>query len=158
MSDFPQSLNLTTLVYMLIASFLGSIGGWFARRNREPAEVAKIQAETRQIHTSSDISLGGITLETFREIQQIIQKAEDRRAEWHAREEEMRSQILFWRNKAEELDGQLADAQETVWKIEAENTAYEEQIKKMSATLTLKDTNYDNTKHLPIGPLDHPKE
>lgn len=143
---------------MLLASFLGAVGGWFGRRKREPLELDKLRAETRQIHTLSDTSLGGITLETFREIQAIIQKAEDRRAEWHAREEEMRSQILFWRNKAEELDGQLADAQEEIWRIQAENTAYEGQVKKMKATLTIANKNYDNTQDIPVGPLDHPKE
>lgn len=158
MNDFPQPLNLTTLVYVAVASFLGYVGHWLKERKRQPHELRKLDAETRQIHTTAEISPVGITLETLREIQTVIRKAEDRRAEWHAKEEEMRTQILFWRNKAEELDGQLADVQETVWRIEAENTAYEEQIKKMSATLTLKDTNYDNTKHLPIGPLDHPQE
>lgn len=85
---------------------------WF-KRKREPAEVAKINAETRNIHTSSDVSFGGLTLETFREIQAVIQKAEDRRAEWHLREEQMRGQIIHWRCKAEELDGELIETRES---------------------------------------------
>jgi hypothetical protein len=111
MSDFPQPLNLTTILYMALASILAWVGGWLKGRKKEHAETRKLDAETRQIHTSSDIAPLGITLETFREIQAVIQKAEQRREEWHTREEQMRVQIVFWRNKAEELDGKLIDEQ-----------------------------------------------
>lgn len=112
MQDFPQSLNLTTLVYMLLASFLGAVGGWFGRRNREPHEVAKLRAETKSIHISAENSQVGVGLETLREIQAVIEKAERRREEWQAREDELRSQIRFWRCKSEELDGELIDSRD----------------------------------------------
>lgn len=112
MQEFPQSLNLTTLVYMALAGFIGSVGGWFARRKREPHEVAKLQAETKSIHITAENSQVGVGLETLREIQAVIEKAERRREEWQAREDELRSQIRFWRCKSEELDGELIDSRD----------------------------------------------
>lgn len=150
MNDFPQSLNLTTLMYMLIASFLGSIGGWVARRNREPVELDRVRAETKQIHTTAEISPVGITLETLREIQAVIQKAEDRRAEWHAKEEQMRGQIVHWRCKAEELDGVAIDLREENAQHETRAKLHEHQIKKLKALLSYHNISY--------AELDHPKE
>ncbi len=49
--------NLTQLFWLLLASFLGWIGGWLSRRKREPVEIARVQAETRQINVSTDVSL-----------------------------------------------------------------------------------------------------
>jgi chromosome segregation ATPase len=94
---------------------------------------------------AAEISPVGITLETLREIQVVIQKAEDRREEWRLREEQMRSQIGFWRNKAEELDGELTDSREANGLLRSENASYENQIKTMKATLTLREKNYDGT-------------
>lgn len=146
--------DLITLLYVVLASSLGWLGGWLKGRNKDHAEVRKIDAETRQIHTSSDIAPLGITLETFREIQAVIQKAETRREEWHQREEQMRTQIVFWRNKCEELDGELIDAREENDKLKSEVELYDEEIKRMKATLTLRSQNYDNTKHLPVKPTE----
>lgn len=134
---------------MLVASFLGAVGGWFGRRKREPLELDKLRAETRQIHTTSDISLGGITLETFREIQAVIQKAEDRRAEWHTKEEQMRGQVIHWRCKAEELDGKVIELQEQNAQHETRARLHEHQIKKLKALLSYHNISYSE--------LDHPK-
>lgn len=150
MSDFPQSLNLTTLVYMLVASFLGWVGGWFTRRKREPVELDKVRAETKQIHTSTDLSFGSVTLETLREIQAVIDKAEARREEWHAKEEQLRGQIIHWRCKAEELDGQLIDVRDENAQHETRARLHEHQIKKLKALLSYHNISY--------AELDHPKE
>lgn len=150
MQEFPQSLNLTTLVYMLIASFLGSIGGWFARRRREPVELDKVRAETKQIHTSADLSFGSVTLETLREIQAVIDKAEKRRDEWHQKEEQMRGQIIHWRCKAEELDGVVIELQELNAQHETRARLHEHQVKKLKALLSYHNISY--------AELDTPRE
>lgn len=49
--------DLTTLLYVVIATSLGWVGGWITRRKREPAEIAKLSAETRQIEVNTDVSL-----------------------------------------------------------------------------------------------------
>lgn len=149
MNDFPQPLNLTTLVYVAVASFLGYVGHWLKERKRQPHELRKLDAETKQIHTTAEISPVGITLETLREIQAVIQKAEDRRAEWHAKEEQMRGQIVHWRCKAEELDGQLIDLRDQNAQHETRAQLHEHQIRKLKALLSYHNISY--------AELDHPK-
>lgn len=148
MSDFPQPLNLATLLYLAVATSLGWVGGWLARRNREPHELRKLEAETHQIHTSTEISPVGITLETLREIQAVIQKAEQRREEWHAREEQMRTQIIFWRNKAEELDGELIDSRQANGLLESRATHQSNQNKRLKGLL--------DEHQIPYAELDQP--
>lgn len=56
--------DLTTLLYVAIASILGWIGGWIRGRKKEGAEVLhlsaqadKTSAEARQINVNTDITL-----------------------------------------------------------------------------------------------------
>jgi hypothetical protein len=140
-------------VYVAVAAFLAYGGGlitaWF-RRKHGPAEVAKLNAETRNIHTTADVSFGGLTLETFREIQSVIQKAEARREEWLAREEQMRNQILFWRNKAEELDGQLIDERYEHAQTQTRLKMKKDDLEKAMGII--------KGHHLSFAELDHPRE
>lgn len=112
-STAPHVWLLVSNAITAFITFAGTLTALWFKRKREPAEVRKIDAETRNIHTTSDVAFGGLTLETFREIQTVIQKAEDRRAEWHAKEEQLRGQIVHWRCKAEELDGELIETRES---------------------------------------------
>lgn len=82
------------------------------KQKREPAEVRKIDAEARSIHISTEVAQHGIAIETWREIQAVIEKAEVRREAWLLKEEQLRTQIMFWRNKSEELDGELIDSRD----------------------------------------------
>lgn len=150
MSDFPQPLNLATLLYLAVATSLGWIGGWLARRKREPHELRKLEAETKQIQTSSEISPVGITLETLREIQQVIDKAEKRREEWHLREEQMRGQIVHWRCRAEELDGELVDSRQANGLMDTRLKLHEHQVRRLKALLDFHGISY--------AELDHPKQ
>jgi predicted nuclease with TOPRIM domain len=143
---------------LTIATILAAISGWITRRKREPIEIDKLRAETKSIHITAENAQVGVGMEAFREMQAVILKAEQRREEWHAKEEQLRTQIVFWRNNCEELDGKLAEAQEAIWKLESENSSYAQQIKQMHATLILEDKNYDNTKHLPVRGSEKPKE
>lgn len=138
---------------LALATLLAALGGWLARRKREPHEIDKLRAETKSIHVTAETTEINLGRELMREMQTIIDKAETRREEWHLKEEQMRGMIVFWRNKAEEFDGKLADAQEAIWKMQSEMENYENQLVQMRATLTIKDTNYDNTKHLAVEPL-----
>lgn len=54
-SSIPHSL--LQVLWLLLASSLGWLGGWLTRRKREPHEIAKISAETRQISINTDVSL-----------------------------------------------------------------------------------------------------
>lgn len=149
-STAPHVWLLVSNAITAFVTFVTTLTALWFKRKREPAEVRKIDAETRQIHTSSDVTFGGLTLETFREIQQVIQKAEDRRAEWHAKEEQLRGQIIHWRCKAEELDGVVIDLQEQNGQHETRARLHEHQIKKLKALLSYHNISY--------AELDHPKE
>jgi chromosome segregation ATPase len=140
------------LVYLAIASIVTSTGTLIVdrliKRKREPAEIRKIEAETEAARITADISPVGITLETLREIQVVIQKAEDRRQEWLLKEEQMRMQIVFWRNKAEELDGELADSRQANQLYDIRLKHHENQQKKLKALLDLKGISYSEADHL----------
>jgi len=104
--------SLAQVFWIVLASSLGWVGGWLTRRKREPVEIDKLRAETKQIHVTAENSQTSVGLETLREIQNVISKAEQRREQWLQREEELRTQIRWWRNKSEELDGQLIDSRD----------------------------------------------
>lgn len=111
--NYPHTL--AQWLYILLATFLGGggLGAWltaWVRRNHGPAEVRKIDAETRSIIVRDDIALGDSVARLIKEVAQAAIEADERRDAWLRREEELRTQIRFWRNKAEELDGRLIDA------------------------------------------------
>lgn len=54
-SSIPQSL--AQVLWLVLASSLGWLGGWLTRRKREPHEIAKLTAETRQISVNTDVTL-----------------------------------------------------------------------------------------------------
>jgi len=140
------------LVYLALTSIITSTGTLIVdrliKRKREPAEIKKIEAETQAAKIAADISPVGITLETLREIQLVIQKAEDRRQEWLLKEEQLRTQIVFWRNKAEELDGQLIDSREANGLLDTRLRHHEKQEKKLKALLDLKGISYSEADRL----------
>lgn len=102
------------LVYLAIAGVLSSLATLVVdrikNRKREPAEVDKLRAETKNIHVNAENAQASVGLELLREVQAAIEKAEVRREAWLLKEEQLRGQVLFWRTKAEELDGQLIDS------------------------------------------------
>lgn len=141
----PHLWLLLSNVVTAILSVITTITTLRFRQRREPIELDKVRAETKSIHVIAETAEINLGRELMREMQSLIDKAENRREEWYLKEEQMRGQILFWRNKSEELDGKLADAQEAVWKMQSEMQSYENQIRTMNATLTIEHKNYDNT-------------
>lgn len=127
---------------LTVATILAAIAGWFSRRKREPVELDKLRAETRQIHISSQVAEASASLDILRELQNVTQKAEERREQWLQREEQLRNQIVFWRNKAEETDGDLADVQEKLWRLESEQRLEQSQVKKLKAVLDFHAISY----------------
>lgn len=135
---------------LALATCLAALGGWIARRKREPVELEKLRAETKSIHVTAENSQLGIGLETIREIQNVIQKAEQRREEWNRREDELRNQIRFWRNKAEELDGELVDSRDANGLLQARLRNKTDSLEKAMGLLQVH--------RIPYGEFDQPKE
>lgn len=141
-STTPHVWLLLSNVVTAILAVVTTLKTLQFKQKREPAEVRKIDAETTNIYH-------GITLETHREIQLIIEKAEARREAWQLKEDQMRSQILFWRNKAEELDGQLIDSREANGLLNIRLNHHEKQEKKLKSLLDYHAISY--------AELDQPK-
>lgn len=154
MQDTPIIPHGWQLVYLAIAGILSSLATLtidrVKNRKREPAEIRKMDAEARSINISTDISPVGITLETLREIQAVIQKAEQRREEWQLKEDQMRGQIIHWRNKAEELDGELIDSREANGLLNVRLKHHEKQEEKLIGLLKYHNISY--------AELDHPRD
>jgi hypothetical protein len=144
----PHVWLLLSNVVTAILAVAGTLSTLWFKRKREPAEVRKIDAEA----AAALISPVGITLETLREIQVVIQKAEDRREEWRLREEQMRGQIIHWRSKAEDLDGQLADSRDANAQLMAQAKLNNYQLLKQMNFIIMK-----NLKDEYVA-LDQPKE
>lgn len=99
--------DLTTLLYVALASILGWIGGWIRGRKREGAEIihlsaqaSKTQAEARQINTSTDMS--------------VLQLA----AQALARAERLQSERDHWERKACDLVIDLEEEREEKAQLE----------------------------------------
>lgn len=146
----PQLWFLLSNSITGILTFTATVLGLRFKRRREAADVVKAQAEAHSLKVTAEVSQSSFQLEAFRELQAAIEKAEARREVWHQREDQMRTQIIFWRNKSEELDGQLADAQEQLWKLEPRSNLHTAQIKKLKSILDYHNISY--------AELDTPKQ
>lgn len=138
--------SLSQVLWLLLASSLGwggaELRSWLGRRKREPVELAKITAETRQIVVNTDVTL-------IQAATTAIEKAEQRHTEWTLREEQMRTQVLFWRNKAEELDGELIDSRDANGLMRIQHNLQQHQLDKAMALLKYH--------HISYAELDEPK-
>lgn len=133
MQEFPQSLNLTTLVYMVLASSLGWVGGWFTRRKREPAEINKLQAEARQINVGTDVSL-------IQAATTAITKAE-----------RLQQERDHWELKCFDLQGKLTEANRDNGQLSIEVNSMDRQMRKQMAFIVAKNLHDEYVK------LDQPK-
>lgn len=120
------------------------------RHKREPHEIDKLRAETKSIHITAENAQVGVGLEVLREMQIVAQKAEQRREEWLLREDQMRNQIIFWRNKAEELDGQLIDSRDANGLLQTRLKMKQDDLDKAMGIL--------KAKHISFSELDQPKD
>jgi hypothetical protein len=145
----PHVWILASNALTAILTFAGTVTALWYKRKREPVEIARVEAETNNLKVTAEISPVGITLETLREIQSVIEKAEVRREAWLLKEEQLRNQIGFWRNKAEELDGELIDSRDANGLLDTRLRHHEKQEKKLKALLDYHAISY--------AELDHPK-
>lgn len=125
MQEFPQSLNLTTLVYMGIASILGWLGHWFKDRKRQPHEIAKINAETRQIAVNTDVSL-------IQAATTAITKAE-----------RLQQERDHWELKSFDLEVELKEARAEIAQMTTQSRLDNYQIRRQMAFIEMKNLKDD---------------
>lgn len=141
-STTPHIWLLLSNVVTAILAVITTLTTLRFKQKREPVELRKLDAEVHGLRVATEISPVGITLETLREIQSVIEKAEVRREAWLLKEEQLRGQIMFWRNKAEELDGDVIGLQEQNDQHETRARLHEHQIKKLKALLDYHSISY----------------
>ena len=118
----PQSL--AQVFWLVLASSLGWIGGWLTRRKREPHEIAKISAETRQITVNTDVSL--IQADTA-----AISKAE-----------RLQDERDHWERKATDLMLDLEDSRNANAEKDIRLKLHEYQMKRMKGLLDAHSISY----------------
>lgn len=120
--------SLSQVLWLVLASSLGwggaELRSWLGRRKREPVELAKITAETRQITINTDVTL--------------IQAAT------HAitGAERLRSERDHWENKATDLMLDLEDARQQNAQQGTELKLHQYQMKRLKGLLDAKNISY----------------
>jgi hypothetical protein len=121
----PQSL--AQVFWLVLASSLGWIGGWLTRRKREPVEIAKISAETRQISVNTDVSL----------IQAATQAI--------AGAERLKSERDHWERKATDLMLDLEDERNRNAQQATRLNLHEHQMKRLKGLLDAHEISYSES-------------
>lgn len=120
--------SLSQVLWLVLASSLGWAGAearsWLGRRNREPIELAKISAETRQITISTDVTL--------------IQAA----TRAIAGAERLRGERDHWENKATDLMLDLEDERARSAQQNTELKLHQYQMKRLKGLLDAKNVSY----------------
>lgn len=134
-SSIPQSL--AQVLWIVLASSLGWLGGWLTRRRREPHEIAKLSAETRQITVTTDVSL-------IQAATQAISKAErlqDERDHWERKTGALEDELA-------EVRGELADSRQANGQLMTQAKLDAHQLKRMKGLLDSKGISYSEADHL----------
>ncbi|HTG95789.1 MAG TPA: hypothetical protein VL866_24525 [Pyrinomonadaceae bacterium] len=119
--------GLMQILGLLLASSLGWVGGWLTRRKREPVEIAKISAETRQITVNTDVSL-------IQAATSAITKAErlqDERDHWERKATDLMLDLENERNRSAQQATRL--------------TLHEHQMKRLKGLLDAHEISYSET-------------
>jgi hypothetical protein len=112
---------------LLLASSLGWVGGWLTRRKREPVEIAKISAETRQITVNTDVSL-------IQAATSAITKAE-----------RLQDERDHWERKATDLMLDLENERNRTAQQATRLTLHEHQMKRLKGLLDAHEISYSET-------------
>jgi hypothetical protein len=122
--------SLLQILGLLLASSLGWVGGWLTRRKREPIEIAKLNAETRQITVNTDVSL----------IQAATQAI--------AGAERLKSERDHWERKATDTMLDLEDERRLNAQQATRLTLHEHQMKRLKGLLDAHGISYSEADRL----------
>jgi hypothetical protein len=122
--SFPIPHSLAQVFWIVLASSLAWLGGWLTRRKREPHEIAKISAETRQINIETDVSL-------IQAATTAITKAE-----------RLQQERDHWERKATDLVLDLEDSREKNAQQDTRLRLHEYQMKRLKGLLDAHSISY----------------
>lgn len=113
--------SLAGVLYLVLASSLGWAGAefrsWLSRRKREPVELAKITAETRQINASTDVNLTQVAMEALNKAIRLHDERD------------------HWEQKAVKLERKTDSLQRDLAQAETQERMLNAQIKQMKAAI-----------------------
>ena len=133
-SSIPQ--NLAQVFWLVLASSLGWLGGWLTRRKREPHEIAKLSAETRQITVNTDVSL-------IQAATSALTKAE-----------RLQDERDHWERKATDTMLDLEDERRLNAQQAARLLLHEHQMKRLKGLLDAHDISYSEADKPRLSDLD----
>lgn len=88
--SLPIPHSVLQVLSLVLASSLGWIGGWITRRKREPAEIAKLSAETRQISINTDVSLIQAATAALTKAERL----QDERDHWERKANDLQMKVI----------------------------------------------------------------
>lgn len=95
-SESPAFLTFAEVLRLVLATFIAGAGGWFARRRKEPAEIAKLRAEARSIDVSTDLSLMKAASDALSNSLRMV----DQRDHWQRRAAELLREVEQYEEQA----------------------------------------------------------
>lgn len=153
--DPPPFLTLSQILYLLLAGFIGSVVtllGLWQRRKHGPAEVGKLQAETRSIAVRDDLAVGDMVVKLIKEISQAtgeVREIGKQRDEWERRAEELLEQLT-------ERDDELANSKAAYTQLKIRYDKKDHELKVAMRILAEHNISYsegDELKHLVQHPV-----
>lgn len=113
--------NLAQVLWFVLASSIGWTGAeirsWLARRKREPVELDKVRAETRQINASTDVNLTQVAMEALNKAIRLHDERD------------------HWEQKAVKTERKVSDLQRDLAQAETQERMLNAQIKQMKAAI-----------------------
>jgi len=147
-------LALTGLAGILSKVGIDRLYSAYLNRHKPAADVHLTEASATEITLRTTANAGDAMMK-FMDRLDLAQTTIDRvRAESQQTIDRLRAERDSWQD---EYDKVFVDRDRILLenaKLKGEVDLYEKEIRRMSATLTLEDENYDGTKHKQIGPID----
>lgn len=153
--SFLSSPTWTHTILGWIASFLSGVTilklvtVWLNRR-KPAAEIHLTEANATEVTIRANSNAGEAVIRMMDRLDAAQITIDQIRAEGNRKEEELRTQIRFWRNKAEELDGELVDSRQANGLLQARYKNKKDSLDKAMALLHFHKIKYSE--------LDEPKD
>lgn len=148
----PQWLQLASSILAGIVSGIGidKLYNTWLNRKKPSAEVHLTDATATEVTIRSHATAGDAITRFMDRLDRAQQTIDDLRIQHAKREGDLRAQIVEWRNKAEELDGQLIDSRDANGLLQTRLKMKQDDLDKAMGIL--------KAKHISFSELDQPKD
>jgi FtsZ-binding cell division protein ZapB len=150
-------LALSTVAGVVSAIGIDRLYNNWLNRKKPVAEIHVTEATATEITVKSAATAGDAMMK-FMDRLNVAQDTIDRvRAEAQQTIDRLRAERDSWQDEHDKIFVERDQVVRENSMLKSEVKLYAEEIKRMSATLTLEDENYDGTKHIKVAPLDPDK-